>query len=162
PYVVQMLGDIDDQVSEADDKDLRASVSPKFTWLKVRGTGHDDIIHFEETSSEVGETRLGAYRREKFLLAALKPVAEVHRENEEQRFETDPNVTHVVFVLHGIRDLGRWSSEFEQALLDRFYHETENPKDKLAIASLRYGYYGMGPFILRSDRQKYVRWFMDG
>lgn len=38
PLVVQLLGDIDDVVSDDDNKDLRAAASKNFFWLRVRGT----------------------------------------------------------------------------------------------------------------------------
>jgi alpha-beta hydrolase superfamily lysophospholipase len=160
PEVVQLLGDIDDVVSDEDNKDLRAATSQRFTWLRVRGTGHGDIVRFDDGHREGGSQTLGAYRRDKFLLAATKTLEEVRRQNEEQPFRTDDRITHVVFILHGIRDLGRWSASFEPVLLREF--RRRNGEDAmLAIASVRYGFFGMGPFILRMDRQRYVRWFMD-
>jgi pimeloyl-ACP methyl ester carboxylesterase len=60
--------------------------------------------------------------------------------------------------MHGIRDLGEWSSRFETGLQER---ARKVGNGKLAIASIRYGYFGMGQFLLKRDRQKYVRWFMD-
>jgi pimeloyl-ACP methyl ester carboxylesterase len=38
PIVVQLLGDIDDRVSSADNEDLRAAGGDRFYWLRVRGT----------------------------------------------------------------------------------------------------------------------------
>ena len=72
-------------------------------------------------------------------------------------------MTHVVFVVHGIRDLGRWSAGFETKLLANFSTQRDKPaaNEKIRIASVRYGYFGMGPFIIQPNRQKYVRWFMD-
>jgi pimeloyl-ACP methyl ester carboxylesterase len=150
--VVQLLGDIDDVVSEADNKDLRVTTSGKFAWLKIRGTGHQDILNVGDGANR---NELESYRRRKFLLAATKPFAEIEGSNEDQPLGTDPTITHVVFILHGIRDLGRWSANFEEDL------RRQAPAEKLAVASIRYGYFGMGQFLLRGDRQKYVRWFMD-
>jgi len=72
-------------------------------------------------------------------------------------YERDGDVTHLIFILHGIRDLGQWASQFETELRSL----AKEANQKIAIASIRYGYFGMGQFILSSDRQKYVRWFMD-
>jgi pimeloyl-ACP methyl ester carboxylesterase len=161
PPIVQLLGDIDDLVSDADNKDLRAAVSgtgptTDFTWVKVRGTGHRSILDFDDPSEEGGRLTLGAYRQAKVTRAVLRPIKEVHAENEELPLPTDNDVKRIVVVLHGIRDLGRWSSAFETEL-----RRHPEPDRKLAIASFRYGYFGMGPFILMPDRQKYVRWLMD-
>jgi len=161
--VVQLLGDIDDVVSDEDNKDLQAAGSGKFAWLKVRGTGHVDILDMKDESTGIwadGKS-IGDYRRTKFLLAVNAPFTKVMEENEEQPFQPDTEVTHVVFVLHGIRDLGRWSAEFERMLLARFRERGDSADGKLVVASIRYGYFGMGPFLLRPDRQKHVRWFMD-
>jgi pimeloyl-ACP methyl ester carboxylesterase len=156
---VQLLGDIDDIVSAEDNADLRVSgKGGKFAWLKVRGTGHEDILKISETREHLGE-----YRLKKILLAIDTGFDELKKYSEELPYQTDDEVTQVVFVMHGIRDLGEWSSEIETALREQISSSPANiaSKEKLAIASVRYGYFGMGQFLLRRDRQKYVRWFMD-
>lgn len=125
----------------------------------MRGTGHLDIIKLDDPTSESAGPTLGDYRRDKLLRAVLDDPERLRRQNEEQAFQTDDDVRHLVFILHGIRDLGRWAADLETPLLKQFHLQA--PREKLAIASIRYGYFGMGPFILRLDRQKYVRWFMD-
>lgn len=161
PVVVQLLGDIDDIVSDEDNKDVRIAGASGFVWLRVRGTGHPDIVKFDDPTREAGGQKLGEYRREKFLAAATGDLAALRWQNEEQPFQTDDGVTHVVFILHGIRDLGRWSAHFEPPLVDAFASTDTGARGKLAIASVRYGYFGMLPFLFRWDRQRYVRWFMD-
>lgn len=158
--VVQLLGDIDDIVSDQDNKDLLSLTTKNFAWIRVRGTGHANISDFEDQTrfGDVAGT-LGDYRKQKFLLAATRPFAEVLSENEEQPFQPDLGVKEVVFVLHGIRDLGEWASAFEQVLLGDYQKKT--PDDKIAVVSIRYGYFGMGPFLLQPGRQKYVKWLMD-
>lgn len=158
--VVQLLGDIDDIVSDQDNKDLLAMATKTFAWIRVRGTGHAQISDFEDFTKfgDVKET-LGSYRKQKFLLAATAPFSRVLAENEEQPFQPDLGVKDVVFVLHGIRDLGEWASAFEKVLLNKYNKKA--PDDKFAIASIRYGYFGMGPFLLQPGRQKYVKWLMD-
>eukprot|EP01034_Spumella_vulgaris_P026881 gene26881-33530_t len=155
---VQLLGDIDEIVSSEDNQDLNVAGHDDFAWIKVRGTGHADITDFDESESSFD---LGAYRRTKFLAAAdlNTPFPNLERESEVPPASKDAEVTRVVFVMHGIRDLGRWSSAFEKELQQR--HSASGACGKLAIASIRYGYFGMGQFLLRRDREKYVRWFMD-
>lgn len=145
--VVQLLGDIDDVVSLADNEDLRAMQSAKYALVRVRGTGHKSII-------DLADPKMGAYRTTKLLLAAACPFDEVVAQNEEQPYTTDLSVTSIVFVLHGIRDLGEWSSQFET-------HIRAMGPSGVAIVSPRYGYLGMGPFLLPKVRERYVRWFMD-
>jgi pimeloyl-ACP methyl ester carboxylesterase len=172
PQTVQLLGDIDDVVTDEDNTDLRVSGAGGFCWLRVRGTGHSDIV---EVSAEGVQYRgsdredLARYRFEKLFQALTKPFDELQRVHDLQRVEEDPCVTRVIFVLHGIRDLGRWSVRFEQALDEAEQaRRRAQPKDATAesdersrIVSPRYGYFGMGPFLLPEKRETYVRWFMD-
>ena len=145
--VIQLLGDIDDIVSKDDSEDLRVIASKKFALLRVRGTGHDGMIMFDDKE-------LGNYREEKLKLAATKPFDTVLKQNEEQPFSINRKIKSIVFVLHGIRDLGEWSSKFEKEIRSKLV-------DNVAIVSPRYGYLGMGPFLLPEVRKKYVRWLMD-
>lgn len=160
--VVQLLGDIDDIVSADDNNDLRAATNGRFAWIKVRGTGHPNIVDFADTT-EVGNVTLGDYRRRKFMLATTElDFGKVEGENEMLPFQPDLSVTHVVFVVHGIRDLGEWAAAFEERLQTEFRSQAPGGANaKLAIASIRYGYFGMGPFLLRPVREKYVKWLMD-
>jgi len=150
--VVQMLGDIDDVVNRDDDEDLRLMASSNFVQLAVRGTGHGDILEFND-----GDKTLGDYRRAKLMLAATKPFEDVKARGEALQPSVDKNINEVVFILHGIRDLGRWSADFEDAI-DKGYADR---RKRLAIVSSRYGYFGMGPFLFPKVRERYVRWFMD-
>lgn len=158
--VVQLLGDIDDIVGEDDSKDLLSMSSHRFAWLRVRGTGHLGISDFADKThfGDVQET-LGDYRQRKFLRAATAGFDAVMAENEEQPFRPDHEVRQVIFVLHGIRDLGEWSFAFEREL--KREHDQLRLPGKIAVASIRYGYFGMGPFVLQPGRQKYVKWLMD-
>ena len=138
--IVQLLGDIDDIVSEDDSKDLRVIQSRKFSFLRVRGTGHGDIINFGAETKIDDDLSLGQYRVKKFMFAATAEFTELEKQNEEQPYKTDDEVTHIVFVLHGIRDLGRWSAAFETRLREAF----QSTGQKLAVVSSRYGYFGNG------------------
>jgi len=169
--VVQLLGDIDDLVSAEDNNDLRSIANGRFAWIKVRGTGHANIVDFHDDTT-VGNITLGDYRRQKFALATIEGNFDVlARENEVLPLQPDPDVTHVVFVVHGIRDLGEWAAAFEQELQKEFKQQELQDQlkaqqscdtaPKLAVASVRYGYFGMGPFLLRPVREKYVKWFVD-
>ncbi len=73
----------------------------------------------------------------------------------------DRNVEVVVFVLHGIRDMGAWTSQFEGPLQEAFQKQFPQSQAKLYIDRASYDYLGMGPFLLWADRQAHVRWFMD-
>ena len=157
PLVVQLLGDIDDVVSDEDNQDLRAVADGNpYYWLRVRGTGHASIVEIDDVTGKTDSyDGIGAYRKSKILLAVAGRESDIKAASEELPFQTNPCIRHIVFVLHGIRDLGEWSAGFEQKLRKRA------PKGGLAVVSARYGYFSMGSFLFRPDRQKYVRWFMD-
>ena len=156
--VVQLLGDIDEIVSREDNEDLRVISSARFALLRVRGTGHADIIDLGLAKRANAEKReLGEYRKQKLMLAATGDFNEVRLHNEAQLPKPNEAITELVFVLHGIRDLGRWSARFETEIRRQFPARRE----QLAIVSSRYGYLGMGPFLFPGVREKYVRWFMD-
>lgn len=157
--IVQLLGDIDDLVSPEDNEDLRVSSHAHFAWIKVRGTGHADLLHIARPDGNQDQT-IEEYRYSKLQAAAGLDFSELMKQSEELPPGKDNAVTHIVFIMHGIRDLGEWSSIFETRLHQQMALR-DRPCDKLAIASVRYGYFGMGQFLLRRDRQKYVNWFMD-
>lgn len=155
PEIVQLLGDIDDIVSDEDNKDVRITASSKFLWLRVRGTGHKNILYVTNDQRE-SEPELATYRGNKILAAATEPFDTLRNQNEELPYESNSEVTHLIFILHGIRDLGEWSAFFEKEIRTLAPESTQT----VAIASIRYGYFGMGQFVL-SDKEQYVRWFMD-
>jgi len=166
--VVQLLGDIDDLVSEDDNTDLNSAGKERFSWLKVRGTGHENIVDFSDTTPAAHESMtnrtMGSYRKSKFQLATKrKQFADLLQVNEVHPLQPDNAVSHIVFVIHGIRDLGEWAAAFEMELRKQFEEiERQSPSDsKLAVVSSRYGYFGMGPFLLKPVREKYVKWLMD-
>jgi len=156
--VVQLIGDIDDIVSRDDNEDLRVMATQGFVQLIVRGTGHAEIVQIEAgKDAGVDEIQLARYRSEKLILAATAPFASLLAINEAQPAKVNDAVTDLFFVLHGIRDLGRWSAKFEQTIEQKYPHM----RGKMAIVSPRYGYFGMGPFLFEGVRKRYVRWFMD-
>jgi pimeloyl-ACP methyl ester carboxylesterase len=81
---VQLLGDIDEIVRASDNEDLRVSAAGKFTWIKVRGTGHADILNIDEP-----EQGLGRYRLNKFIEAIDSPFAQLQHQSEELPYGTD-------------------------------------------------------------------------
>jgi pimeloyl-ACP methyl ester carboxylesterase len=154
PMVIQLLGSNDDVVSKEDSRDV--TVSQKFIWVPVNNTGHADII-------ELGDASTGPERKRKIGLAFgdEKAIAELQRLSPATQIDQDPDVKTVVFVLHGIRDMGEWTSKFEGPLQQAFAKLNPGSSAKLHVHRASYGYFGMLPFVLTADRQKNVRWFMD-
>ena len=171
PEVVQVRGDIDDIVSEEDSHDIAANTGI-FTSLTIIGTGHSDIVKLDIPDGfKEGETKRSSepttmswvdiirLRREEIKEAFLPTRAIELCEYERQVAAQDCPTKDVVIILHGIRDLGRWGASFERCLKQ----SNDNLDDKLdlEIEIPRYGYFGMGPFLVGSEREKHVKWFMD-
>jgi pimeloyl-ACP methyl ester carboxylesterase len=153
PIVIQLLGRVDDVVGDEDNRDV--AVCKDFVFVPVNGTGHMQAIQFKDSP-------YAQERRRKFM-AALgdeDSVEQLRRESLRLPDDTDVNVMALVVVLHGIRDMGEWTSQFENPLQEAFRKKHAND-DKLFVHHASYGYFAMGPFLLWADRQKNVRWFMD-
>ena len=74
----------------------------------------------------------------------------------------DPDVEQVIFVLHGIRDIGEWIDELEVSLREAYTRANGfGGPARIKIIKSSYGYFAMLPFLLYADRQRNVRWFMD-
>jgi hypothetical protein len=148
PEVVQLLGTRDDFVSAADNVDFYAG--RLFYYREVPDTGHRDVIQFSGPQ--------GAGRRQRFT-QALSATREVLKQESDfdPGFSPDPKVDQVIFVMHGIRDFASWTENMANVL------QAEAAKNKLNIRVITsgYGYFPMGEFLLFSERQKNVRWFMD-
>jgi pimeloyl-ACP methyl ester carboxylesterase len=154
PVVVQLLGDRDDVVSAEDNRDI--TVAKDFIWVGVNNTTHASIVNLDAPGA-------GPERRRKILqaLGSDEDIAALKRAMPAPARDEDPDVTTVVFVLHGIRDMGEWTSLLEAPLQQAFQRKHAKTGEKIYVHRAGYGYFAMGPFLLWSDRQKNVRWFMD-
>ncbi len=154
PTVIQLLGDKDDLVSSEDQRDV--TVARDFIWVRVNCTGHPDIV-------ELNDPILGPERRDKIkkALGNAADIESLRLLSSKIANDEDPDVQEVVVVLHGIRDMGAWTSQFEAPLQQAYHLKHANDGSKIYVTRPSYGYFGMGPFLLWADRQKNVRWFMD-
>lgn len=158
PDVIQLLGDNDDVVSKDDSRDV--AVAKDFIWVPLTNTNHRNIVQLDDSPS-------GLERRNMAMLAFgdEAAVARLKRQSTRLAVDEDREVETVVFVLHGIRDMGEWTSQFKLPLQEAYARlnppQPGSPAKKLAVETASYGYFGMGPFLLGTDRQKNVRWFMD-
>jgi len=154
PVVVQLLGDEDDLVSKDDSRDV--TVTHDFICVGVNHTGHSSLLQLSETG--VGLERK---RRIQSSFGGDADIEKLKQANPVVATETDTDVTTVVFVLHGIRDMGEWTSQFKQPLEEGFASQHQGTKEKIYVDRAAYGYFPMGAFLLWGDRQRNVRWFMD-
>ena len=154
PTVIQLLGDQDKLVDANDSKDV--NVSKGFIWVRVSSSGHGNITDLDDTAA-------GRERRRKIgaSFGDSSTIENLRRSSLKLHVAVDEDVEHVVFVLHGIRDMGDWTSGFEVPLQTAYLNKYSDENSKVYIHRAQYGYFGMGPFLLWEDRQKNVRWFMD-
>jgi hypothetical protein len=73
----------------------------------------------------------------------------------------DPNVTDVVFVVHGIRDTGYWTRKIAQRIKSVAEKRGDGVRMIVATQTSTYGYFPMLPFLLPSKRRQKVEWLMD-
>jgi hypothetical protein len=71
--------------------------------------------------------------------------------------KTEPNIRHLIFVMHGIRDESNWPSDIKRAIEKKIGEEAEAVK----VIPPQYRRLTMLPFLLYWDKQENVRWFMD-
>jgi len=147
PFVVHLLGDIDDVVAREDSQDINVATDTKFiTLLRTDHAGMADVEGDDPYTRE---------RREKIFGALTKAPADITTDKAPDRIE-DTSIHHLVFVYHGIRDYAPWENAIRNAVLT-----ASQKQGGTAVVAARYGYFPMMPFLLYWDRQKNVRAFMD-
>lgn len=149
---IQLLGSIDDMVSPEDNIDLVSGRD--FVYLDVPQSGHANVVEMDHTGA-------GQARRTVFIQALTLSKEEL-REYEVQPEDTAfppgrEDVTDVVFVIHGIRDLGYWTHKIARRA------KALAKKTPLVVETETsgYGYFPMLSFLLPSRRRAKVDWLMD-
>ncbi len=104
--VIQLLGDKDDVVSSEDQRDV--TVAKDFIWVRVHNTGHADIVDLDDPLS--GPERRGKIAK---ALGSADDIESLRQLSTRLPDNEDPLVREAVIVLHGIRDMGAWTSQFE-------------------------------------------------
>ena len=158
PLVIQLLGTRDSLVGPDDAVDF-ATDNDSYYFLELPNTEHTDAIHFSGAAGAAREalfrTALTADRDE---LAPLKiPFAHL---TDSLPPRSDPSITHVVFVIHGIRDEGYWTRKIAQRIHERAERDGRDGAGIRCITS-SYGYFTILPFIFPWIRMGKVEWLMD-
>lgn len=151
PTVVQLLGSEDEVVSEEDHRDLVASRD--FIFLRVLGTRHAEIVDFRDPA-------FGKGREDAFRKAVACDSETLRAEHPATTRDEAPEVRRVVFVLHGIRDIGVWTDQVQKDL-ERHLDQAPGDAGRLLVIRPSYGRFALAPFLMARDRQRKVRWFMD-
>jgi pimeloyl-ACP methyl ester carboxylesterase len=149
---VQMLGSGDDLVAPEDNVDLLTGRD--FIYLDVPQSSHGTVV-------DLADAQAGKPREEVFLLALrgtradLDDMKVVPADIEPQK--SRPEVTDVIFVIHGIRDRGFWT----QKIARRVKALGRKEGKIFATETSTYGYFAMFPFLLSSTRREKVEWLID-
>ena len=153
--VVQVLGDIDNFIDMHDSMDLLPL--PNFYWMRARASDHLSLLDTDATDP------FGTYRERKLHNAIFADESTLQAENEKLPKAVDLNVKHVVFMIHGIRSLGKWSASFEEKLRRRHSDKYKSAVDKkkLIIRSPSYYHFGALPFLNPLARRQRTRWLKD-
>lgn len=155
--VVQLLGTVDTRVTMQDDADL--FVHQDFIFIPVDSATHSSLIRFERGT-------LGERCRNRFVQALTADIQTLRSEYEEAMNATRESVQsrdkHIVFVAHGIRDVGGWASD----LADRIRQmAVQRNMEKVHVVPYRYKYFSFSGFLLSRliprVRLAHVRDFMD-
>lgn len=160
---VQLLGSIDDLVSPEDNVDL---VSGKdFIYLDVPRSGHLSLIYLEgDPKLKDSEEEARAVGRTAVFVGALSSSHEELKKNSVDMVDStlaeDPSVTHVIFVVHGIRDEGYWTQKIARHI-KALAEANDRGRVKFAMVTSSYGYFPMAPFLIAGQRRKKVEWLMD-
>lgn len=172
PLVVQLLGTQDDLVPPTDNIDPISGRD--FSYLEVGFSNHVTVREMDlPKPDKVGEsgyeeirqycanlidgTEKDIHNKAKQLRACvlLKALSYENIDSKEH-FEPD-KVTDVVFVIHGIRDLGFWTEKIS----NRIKQKASIKNRKFFTIHSSYGYFPMLSFLRPNEREEKVQWFVD-
>ena len=166
---VQLLGSIDDLVAPEDNIDLASGMN--FIYLDVPYSGHGNVIDLDDASSlpslndSNADETIGAARSREFTAALIDSLSELKRRavipppSELPEGSRDPAIDEVVFVIHGIRDVGYWTHKIARSIIRRA--NSSGHSIKIATETSSYGYFPMLPFLMPGQRNAKVEWLMD-
>ena len=162
---IQLLGSVDDIVAPEDNIDLVAGRN--FVYLDVPYSGHGNVIELDDpTSLSLADGRVvvvGDARKEEFVAALTGKKQDLkHRSVIPSDLLTgnqDPDVDEVVFVIHGIRDVGYWTHKIARRVVQQA--QKKGLKIKIATETSSYGFLPMLPFLVPGRRREKVEWLMD-
>jgi pimeloyl-ACP methyl ester carboxylesterase len=149
---IQLLGSRDDTVAPEDNVDLVSG--GQFIYLDVPYSGHLDVIGVDDPVR-------GAARAQVFRLALGGTAAQLQAAAvvpADERFgAADESVRRVVFVIHGIRDVGYWTHKVAR----RVRKLAGTDLAQWATETSSYGYFPMLAFLFPWYRRQKVEWLMD-
>ncbi len=174
--VIQMLGSIDDIVAPNETLDFTpADLDHAFFVIEVPSSNHLQLLDVNRNLAQGEVLERQEKRRELLTIALLgavrdaqstpfpsvRPVKSVALEflmlGDSRPPPAEPEVKHVVFVIHGIRDDGFWTKKLATHI--KLLGAKNNQCWRSITTS--YGYFAMLPFIFPWIRRQKVEWLMD-
>ena len=165
PRTVQLLGSVDDMVAPSDNIDLVSGRS--FHYLDVPYSGHASVVRLDDQTpvmDRAGGASTAGNERRKVLSTALTADPDTldragYIPSDRPLNPQNRDITDVVFVIHGIRDVGHWTQKIARAIMTR--HKETHGVIRMASETSSYGFFPMLPFLLPWERRRKVEWFMD-
>jgi pimeloyl-ACP methyl ester carboxylesterase len=150
---VQLLGSVDDLVGPDDNIDLVSGED--FYYIDIPFSDHSNVVYLEE--KKVGEKRKEIFSR--VLTAPAQNIEEyaLSPQDLQDQLIRQPNVQNVVFVIHGIRDLGYWTRKIAR----RVQRMGREKSITIESETSTYGYFPLLSFLLPWKRREKVEWLMD-
>lgn len=165
--VVQLLGSSDNIVSPDDMMDVAVDgvANRQHALLDMEASGHFESINMGQEPGAASRRRLlqEALQQDMQMLAKHPDAISSALLSDGKTPEPEPEVTDVVFVVHGIRDKGFWTSKVARKI------KREAAKSPLPDGTVRrvrsmtesYGYLAMLPFLWVGVRRAKAAWLMD-
>ena len=155
PLIVHLIGDKDELVDREDSIDLEAGPASDVMIKTLEGLNHREIAtHIYEAG---GDQLSPAGEAIQMALTGARGEFPVYWRDKVPTLQTDLNIKHLIFVMHGIRDESTWPAELKRAIERLIGDQAATVK----VIPPLYRRFTMLPFLLYWDRQQYVRWFMD-
>lgn len=162
--LIQLLGSQDDFVSPNDMIDVAVDgvANRSHVLLDMPGTGHTDAIQMGPRED----------RRALLIAALTEPLTQLARHpsaipsallSDGKTAEPEDDVTDVVFVVHGIRDKGFWTSKVAREIKREAASQPMPDGTPRHVRSMSesYGYLAMLPFLWIGVRRAKAAWLMD-
>lgn len=180
PITVQLLGTVDDVVAPSDNVDLAAGTN--FYYVEVPQTGHLNVV---DLAGDAGAIRRGLFLKALTSTSAdltdvaaspatLQDMVEENLDDHDLGYVDPapaesavtsaplfirPGVKRVVFLTHGIRDHGHWTRKLSVRIKERA--RKSDPPINCRTVTSSYGFFPMGPFMLKAERRTRAGWLMD-
>jgi pimeloyl-ACP methyl ester carboxylesterase len=127
--------------------------------LQVPSSDHVDIVDLDDPL--FGRNRKAAFSK------ALAESEEARKSEwavepwDVDPLPPDPNVKRVLFVIHGIRDVGHWTQKIAVRAKREYASLPGHSLHEIEVITSSYGYFSMLQFLWFRERRKKVAWLVE-